>query len=125
MPVEVVEEEIRLSIRSAIRTNVVIGRITRPVMNEGPIPCLLLLHEVGGVNPSLRATGRAVAGEGYLVFTPDMYNGRPGVLTLARRMTGAALSPLQNQPLSDLRAALAAMAGRPDVDSGRPGAIGY
>jgi carboxymethylenebutenolidase len=84
-----------------------------------------LLHEVGGVTPSLRATAAALAREGYAVFTPDLYRGRRPALALARLVAGVAVRPLRNQTLSELRCALAALGAMPGVDARRLGVIGY
>jgi carboxymethylenebutenolidase len=86
---------------------------------------LLLLHELGGINPALRATAGALTQEGYVVFTPDLYAGRTGLRAMLRLIMGAALYPVRNQPLLELRAILQTFRSRPDVDFTRIGVIGY
>jgi carboxymethylenebutenolidase len=123
--VALVEEDVRVWVANAHRGRPLIGTITCRHEAHGPAPGVLLLHEVGGVNRSLRAIARAFAVEGYVVFTPDMYLGVQRPLVLARLITGVALNPLRNQPLAELRAAMCALGARPDVDAARMGVIGY
>ncbi len=125
MPVDLAEEHIRFATRNASHGRALVGTMTRPHCRDAPLPGLLLLHEVGGVNPGLRATARSLARGGYAVATPDLYGGRRRIGNLARLITGAALRPLRNQTLSDLRLAFRAIAARTDVDAQRVGVIGY
>lgn len=126
MPVEIAEEQITFSIRTRGRAaGSMLVTTMRPEGMREPIPGLLLLHEIGGVNPSVHATARALAKEGMAVFLPDLYAGRSGFTTLARLVAGAALWPLRNATLSDLRAALLEIGRLPEVDASRLGVVGY
>jgi carboxymethylenebutenolidase len=88
-------------------------------------PALLILHEVGGLNETMRAMARRLAAEGYVVLLPDLYDGAGGPAGLVRLVGGVALWPLRNRPLADLRAIVAALRLRPDVAPDRIGVVGY
>lgn len=99
--------------------------VVRSSSLQPPAPGLLLLHEVGGINASLAATAQALAREGYVVAMPNLFASGPRLRTLAQLVAGTAIRPLSNGPLAHLRAALAGLAARPDVDAARLGVIGY
>jgi carboxymethylenebutenolidase len=99
--------------------------VTRPAELTEPLPGLLLLHEIGGVNPSIRETARALAAQGYVVLLPDLYAGVQPLLGLARLVTGVAVNPLRSGILRELRAATRALTARADVAVGRLGVVGY
>jgi dienelactone hydrolase len=40
---------------------------------DGPWPCLVVLHEVGGMNEDLRNQTRRLAREGFLAAAPNLY----------------------------------------------------
>jgi carboxymethylenebutenolidase len=122
---EIEEAEIGVTVQRAGQNRSLIGTLAQPAEAQTPMPCLLLLHEIGGVNSSLRERARALAAEGYAVFTPDLFGGRFGLRALARLVMGASVRPLHNQTVRDLCLALARMAALPGVDPTRIAVVGY
>ena len=93
-------------------------------------PGLLLLQEIFGVNPHIRGVADQYALAGFTVLAPDLFwrqaphveldyvgADRERALALMRTVT-------RDDAVSDMRAAVAALRGRPEC-SGRVGAIGY
>lgn len=73
----------------------------------------------------MRARARALASEGYLVCTPDLYAGGRSLPRLIRLVIGAAVLPLRNDVLRELRLLIRCVRARSDVDPSRVGVIGY
>jgi len=104
------------------------GYLALPPAGRGP--GLLLLQEIFGVNPHIRAVAEQYALDGFVVLAPDLfwrdaarvalgYEGadRERALALMRTVTPATVGP-------DLQAALATLKARPEC-SGKLGALGY
>ncbi|MGH8013640.1 MAG: dienelactone hydrolase family protein [Candidatus Binataceae bacterium] len=96
------------------------GYLAKPPTGFGP--GLIVLHEIFGVNPQIRALADLYAEEGYLVLAPDLYwQQRPGIelgsgredletakacaarldLECAMRDVGAAVEMLRSNPACD------------------------
>jgi carboxymethylenebutenolidase len=91
----------------------------------GPHPGLVAIHELYGLNANMRGVADRFAGEGYAALAVDLFAGRSRALCIARLMSGMLLSSLDHSGLRDLRAALASLSARPEVDASRIGAIGF
>ncbi len=92
-------------------------------------PGLVVAQEAYGVNDHIRDVCRRFAGEGYATLAPELFHreGR-GVLVPYTDMPGAMgrLAALTNEGLEqDLKAALAHLRGRADVDPARVGLVGF
>jgi carboxymethylenebutenolidase len=93
-------------------------------------PGLLLIQEIFGVGPYIRAVAERLAGEGYVVGAPDVFwRFAPGWAAdhdeagLSASMAQVAnLDP--QQAVADCVAALEQLAELPEVD-GRPGVLGF
>ena len=92
------------------------------------LPGVVLVHDVYGVTPHMRELGRAYAEAGYAVMTPTMYWRGDGPATGWPPRT-AEIAKIGGYPdlrtIEDLKAAVAAMTRRPDVDGGRVAIAGY
>lgn len=104
------------------------GYLALPPAGHGP--GLLLLQEIFGVNPHIRAVAEQYALAGFVVLAPDLfwreaprvelgYDGaeRERALALMRTVTPDRVGP-------DLQAALAALKARPECN-GKAGALGF
>lgn len=61
--------------------------LSRPVAAEGPLPGIVVIQEVWGVDSHIRDVADRLAGAGYAVLAPDLYSaggGRPSVLAANR-----------------------------------------
>ncbi len=94
--------------------------IFRPAA-PGPVPAVLVLHEIFGLNDDIRRIARRFADNGYLAAAPDFLAGGwyLGCIIRAARDLRTGSGPT----VAVLEAVLDMLAGRPDV--GRVGAAGF
>jgi carboxymethylenebutenolidase len=95
--------------------------IFRPAPRSTPVPAVLVLHEIFGLNDDIRRIARRFADNGYLAAAPDFlasgwYLGC--ILRAARDLRGGT-----GPTVAVLEAVIATLAARPDV--GRVGAAGF
>lgn len=96
---------------------------SRPA-GDGPLPAVVVLHEVFGLNEDVRAIAARFAGKGYAAVAPDLYSGgQPRALCIARTfldtLRGAGSS------IDRVHGARAWLAARPEVDAARIGVVGF
>jgi carboxymethylenebutenolidase len=83
---------------------------------------VLLIHEVFGDQPEMRAVCEELARHGYAALMPDLFSTRgPRPICIARTMRDASRGNVNE----DLDAARAWLAAQPDVDADRIGVIGF
>jgi carboxymethylenebutenolidase len=90
----------------------------------GPWPGLLVLHESFGLNRDIRRIAGRLAGMGYAALAPDLFSHGNRLICLTRVMMDT-IKGAGPSVLADLDAARSYLAGRPDVDGGRVGVIGF
>ncbi|MDH5621212.1 MAG: dienelactone hydrolase family protein [Gammaproteobacteria bacterium] len=54
----------------------VYGYFSAPADMFEPLPAVIMIHEWWGLNDNIRAMADRLAGEGYIVFAVDLFNGR-------------------------------------------------
>lgn len=89
----------------------------------GPHPAVLLIHEWWGLNHGITVLADALAGEGYVVFAPDVYRGK-----LAQTIPYALwlrLGTPTEQVYVDVDSALTWLRSRDDVDGRRVASMGF
>lgn len=91
----------------------------------GPHPGVVVIHEASGLNDNIRDICRRFAEQGYAALGVDLFGGRNRVLCMARMFVGGMAGNLDYFGVPALKAALGRLADRPEVDSGRIGAIGF
>jgi carboxymethylenebutenolidase len=97
----------------------------------GTGPGLLLMQEIFGVNGHIRALADQYALDGFVVMAPDVFWRQQRRVELGYegedRQKGIALAGALNSAdvASDLRASVAALRARAEVQGGKVGAIGY
>lgn len=91
----------------------------------GPFPGVVVIHEIFGLNDNIREVSRRFARAGYAALAIDLFAGRNRTLCMFRIMSSLVMGSLKNASLSELRAALDWLGARPELDSGRLGAIGF
>lgn len=91
----------------------------------GPFPGVVVIHEAFGLNDNIKDVCRRFAGEGFVALGVDLFEGRNRALCMARMMVGTMTGNLDHYGVPALRAALSDLAGRPDVDAERLGAVGF
>jgi carboxymethylenebutenolidase len=88
-----------------------------------PLPGILLVHEIYGLNESIKKEADLLAERGYAVLAVDAYRGKSTGLIL--RAGWLALTTPQAQIESDLDAGYSFLAGLRDVDPRRIGLVGF
>ena len=93
--------------------------------DAGPHPGVVVVHEAFGLNDNIREVCRRFAEEGYAAPGVDLFEGRSRAVCMARMILGGMAGNLDYYGVPALKSALGALAGRPDVDAARLGAIGF
>ncbi len=100
------------------------GYLARPD-GAGPFPGVVVIHEILGLNDDIRSVARRFADAGYVALAVDLFAGGNRAVCMARVVGGGLVNPLENRGVRGLKAALTMLAGRPEVDETRLGAIGF
>jgi carboxymethylenebutenolidase len=90
---------------------------------KGPFPAVLVIQEWWGVNEWVKDQARALAKEGYVALTPDLYRGK--VTDKQEEAHQLMMGTPPDRALRDLKAAFAYLASRPDVKKDRIASIGW
>jgi carboxymethylenebutenolidase len=88
-------------------------------------PGVVIIHEIGGLDDHTRGVAERFAREGYAGLAVDLFSTGSRLMCMLRIFNGILIRPLSNGVVGDLRASLEALAGRPEVDAGRLGVIGF
>ncbi|WP_020658871.1 dienelactone hydrolase family protein [Amycolatopsis benzoatilytica] len=91
----------------------------------GPFPGIVVVHEAFGLNDNIRDVCRRFAAEEYAALGVDLFEGRNRAVCMARMFVGAMAGNLDHYGVPALKAALGRLAGLPEVDAARIGAIGF
>ncbi len=91
----------------------------------GPFAALVVIHEIFGLNDNIRDIARRFGEEGYATLAVDLFSHGNRAVCMARLMGGMVLNSLHHQGIKDLKAALAFLSARKEVDPERLGAVGY
>ena len=100
------------------------GVIARPD-GDGPFPGIVVIHEAFGLNDNIKDIAQRFADAGYVALAVDLFSGRNRVICMFRFIGQMQFNPLNNSSIDSLKAALTYLAGQPEVDSERLGAIGF
>jgi carboxymethylenebutenolidase len=100
------------------------GYYARPD-GAGPVPAVVVIHEIGGLNENIRDISRRFADEGYAALAVDLFHGRNRAVCMVRFMGGMLLNSLNHRGIQDLQSALNYLESLPEVDAQRVGAVGY
>jgi carboxymethylenebutenolidase len=91
----------------------------------GPHPGVVVVHEAFGLNENICDICGRLAEQAYAALAVDLFDGRNRAVCMARMFVGGLLGDLDSFGVPALKAALAELAGRPEVDAGRIGAVGF
>ena len=91
----------------------------------GPYPGVVVIHEASGLNDNIRGICRRLAAEGYAALGVDLFQGRNRAVCMARMFVGGMAGNLDYYGVPALKAALGRLAGHPEIDAARIGAIGF
>src|SRR4029077_14766165 len=91
----------------------------------GPHPGVVVIHEAYGLNENIKDIAGRFADQGYAALAVDLFGGRNRALCMARYMTGLLAGSVNRTGIGELKDALTHLAGLPEVDPERLGAIGF
>ena len=100
------------------------AHLARPAPGRSPVPGVLVLHEILGLNHDIRRIARRFASEGYAALAPDIFDGL-GPMPLCVVRTVAAISRGQGPVVDDMLAARDWLSEQPEVDGERIGVAGF
>lgn len=98
----------------------VYGYFSAPADMFEPLPAIIMIHEWWGLNDNIRAMADRLAGEGYIVFAVDMFNGRVATSPAEARMLMTEVIEEPEPARENIRAAfefVSKTAGAPRVAS--------
>ena len=116
----VVAEDVRFPLRDEERA----AHFARPA-GAGPFPGVVVIHEIYGLNENIRAVAQRFAEAGYAALAVDLFAGRNRTFCMFRIFSQLIAGSLNNATLDELKAALAWLSERAEVDAERVGAIGF
>jgi carboxymethylenebutenolidase len=98
--------------------------LAKPERSE-PMPGVVIIHEMYGLNENIRDIARRFADEGYAALAVDLFSGGNRALCLIRVIGGLMLRPLHNGALDSLQLSVAWLQRQSHVDRSRMGVIGF
>jgi carboxymethylenebutenolidase len=90
---------------------------------DGPFPAVVVIQEWWGLTDWVKENARRFAARGYVALAPDLYRGK--VATDPRMARQLMMGLPRDRALRDLKAAVDALAARPNVDKAKVGSIGW
>ncbi|MGB3633020.1 MAG: dienelactone hydrolase family protein [Rubrobacteraceae bacterium] len=93
--------------------------------SENKHPGVVVVHEVFGLNENIKGVADRLAGEGYAALAVDLFSDRKRANCVARFLNGMLTNSLDHGAIRDLKTSLSYLAGLPEVDDERLGAIGF
>jgi carboxymethylenebutenolidase len=99
------------------------GYLSSPSAVKGKKPGLVVIQEWWGLNSFVKKKADGFATQGYVALAPDLYRGKVTDDPDQAHQLMMALDP--DRALADLKAAVAYLRTRPDVDAAKIGAVGW
>lgn len=100
------------------------GVLTLPDGATGPVPALVLIYEIYGMNEEMRRVARDLAANGYAVLIPDLFARGP-LTALCVASTMRTMVRGHGRELDDLEAARQWLVARDEIDGERIGTMGF
>lgn len=98
--------------------------LARPSVNK-PFPAIVAIHEMFGLNESMRKIARRFAAEGYVCLAVDLFSAGNKLFCIAQTMQATFSGKTDNIATQRLRWALDYLSEQPFVDKSKLGAIGF
>ena len=92
---------------------------------DRPGPGVVVIHEAYGLNDNIKDIAQRLANEGYAALAVDLFADRNKPICMARYMAGMLRGSVNRFGVEDLKLALTYLAGLPELDPERIGAIGF
>ncbi len=91
----------------------------------GPIPGVVVIHEIFGLNQNIREIADRFSGEGYIAMAVDLFSGANRVACMLRIIYGMLIRPFENGIIADLHSAIRYLRSQDGVDPSRIGVVGF
>ncbi len=115
------QEEIRLPVAGG---RDVLAHLALPEGLQGPVPGVLILHEILGLNDDIRRIAGQFAEAGYAALAPDLFEGRgPKPVCIVR--VAANVAKGEGPVVDDMLAARSWLANHPRIDGERLAVAGF
>ncbi len=88
-------------------------------------PAIILIHEWWGLNDQMKVTADRLAQQGYIAFAVDLYEGKSTTKPEEAGKLASAVRSNMPRAFDNLKAAVALLSSRTDVDAARTAAIGW
>ena len=92
---------------------------------DRPHPGVVVIHEAFGLNDHVKDVTQRFAKAGYAALAVDLFSDRNKAICMARYMAGMLRGSVNRFGVQDLKLALTYLAGLPEVDPDRIGAVGF
>ena len=99
--------------------------LASPEQINQPLPGVLVLHELFGLNDDIRRIARRFADNGYVALAPDLYSVGPRAKPLCIRRTMQALRSGEGRAFADIETSRAWLAAHDGVDAERIAVAGF
>jgi carboxymethylenebutenolidase len=90
-----------------------------------PLPGVIVIHEIFGLNDNIRQICKEFAEQGYAALAVDLFSNRNRALCMMQIFHGIMFRPLNNSMLDDLTSAFNFLKQTQGVDANRIGAVGF
>ena len=120
--------QIKLSYTSIQRSganNQPLQAYTAQPTRDERLPAVLIIHEIYGLNDSIRNLAHNLAEQGYISLAVDLFSGSSRLVRRAQAMMGMAKRQLHHGIQSDLQSALEYLHSHGDADPDRLAVIGF
>lgn len=99
--------------------------LARPADSTEPVPGVIVLHELFGLNNDIRRIAEQFSDHGYAALAPDLYSVGPALKPICIRQTMNSLRQGSGRPFDLIEAGRAWLADRDDVDQSRLAVAGF
>jgi carboxymethylenebutenolidase len=91
----------------------------------GPLPGLVVIHEIYGLNDNIRGIANRFAERGYAALAVDLFSNRNRAMCMMQVIHGMLMRPLKNAILADLQSTFDFLRNQPGMDGNRIGVVGF
>ncbi|HEX2912865.1 MAG TPA: dienelactone hydrolase family protein [Chloroflexia bacterium] len=98
--------------------------LARPSTGEN-LPCVIIIHEIFGLNDNIREIARRFAREGFVALAVDLFSHGNRALCITRVVFNMMRNPLKSFSMYDLDGTAQFLQAQPGIDPTQLGVIGF